>query len=255
MKATKGSKEVKEVKTEKELSAIEKVRKLMEFTVENGATEAEVENAIKAAQRLMMKHNLDQKDIEVTSNDVNITSIKSTWDKKVLALEIKSFENSLLTVIGNIYSCKIIITRGYLKTEEFPQGRNTYDIVGLPEDREMVKTIFESILPQIRNLYKTRYKESDKSISQFKFTSSYCLGFLEGLKEKMSADRETFLKKADMKQFELIVIKKEDLVKEWISDNMNITKGKARGVSVDKDAFDKGVQDGSEKGLNKQLGK
>lgn len=244
-----------EAKTEKELSAIEKVRKLMEFSIENGATEAEVENAMKAAQRLMMKHNLEQKDIEVTSNDVNITVVESTWDKKVLALEIKSFENSLLVTIARQYSCKILITKGIIKTEEYPLGRNKYDIIGLPEDREMVKTIYESILPQIRNLYKSRYKESDKSVSQFKFTSSYCLGFLAGLKEKMEADRDTFLKGTDKKQFGLIVIKKEDLVQDWMKDNVSFTTGKARGVSIDKGAFDKGVQDGSEKGLNKQLGK
>lgn len=42
-------------KTEKELTAIEKIRKLMEFSVENGATESEVEN-VKSKQQGSICH-------------------------------------------------------------------------------------------------------------------------------------------------------------------------------------------------------
>jgi hypothetical protein len=118
-----------------------------------------------------------------------------------------------------------------------------------------VVSIFESILAQVRSITKRRFKESDKSISQFKFTTSYQTGFLVGLREKLSADRETYLKTSDKKQFELIVVQKDTLVTEWVAANMRIKTGKVKGVALDKGAFEKGKEDGSEKSLNQQLGK
>jgi len=247
MKETNESKS-KAVKTEVELSAIEKIRKLLEFSVENGATEAEVENAIKLAQRLMMKHNLDQKDIEVTSKDINITRIKSSWNGKISGVEVRSFEGQLLMTLGKTYSCKIVIDRNKATDTDY------YDVIGLPEDREMLVTIYESILPQIRNLSVKRWKESDKSLSQFKFTTSYQTGFLVGLREKIDADRATFLKSSDKKQFDLIVVHKDTLITEWMSTHISIKTGKVRQGDIDEEAFQKGVEDGSEKGLNQQIG-
>lgn len=245
MKATTGSKEKSAVKTEVELSAIEKIRKLMEFSIENGATESEVENAMKLAQRLMMKHNLDHQDIKITSKDINLTVVKSTWKD---GMEARSFENQLLMVLGNTYSCMIVINRNKATNTD------TFDVIGLPEDREMLVLTYESILPQIRNLTKRRFKESIRDLSQFKFTTSYQTGFLAGLREKLTADRATFLKTGDKKQFELIIVQKDALVKEWVSNHMSIKTGKTKGISIDKEAFEKGKEDGAEKGLNQQLG-
>lgn len=249
MKATKGSKEKEAVKTEVELSAIEKIRKLLEFSVENGATEGEVENAIKLAQRLMMKHNLEQKDIEITSKDINVTVVPSTWTGRTIMVETRAFENRLLTLFGKMYSCMIIIKRSPITKTD------SYEVVGLPEDRKIVVDLYNSILPQVRTLSRKRYKESDKSLSEFKFTTSYQSGFVEGMREKMTADRATFGKASERKDFELIVVKKETLVTEWVANNMNIKKGKSKPVEIDPATFEKGKEDGSEKGLNKQLGK
>lgn len=247
MKTTKGSTGKKVVKTQVELSAIEKVRKLMEFSIENGATESEVENAVKLAQRLMVKHNLDNKDIEISSNDINITRIQSTWNGKVSALEVRSFECQLLMVLGKVNSCTVVVDRNKSTNTDF------YDLVGLPEDREILILTYESILPQIRTLYRKRYRETDKSISEFKFVTSYTAGFLVGLRDKLfTADKE--FKISELKTFELIVVKKDTLVHEWIKENMNLKKSKPKSTSLDKPSFEKGVQDGSEKGLDKQLG-
>lgn len=247
MKTTKESTEKKVVKTEVELSAIEKVRKLMEFSIENGATESEVENAVKLAQRLMVKHNLEQQDIEMSTNDVNITRIQSTWNGKVSALEVRSFECQLLMVLGKVNSCTIVVDRNKSTNTDF------YDIVGLPEDREILILTYESILPQIRTLYRKRYRETDKSISEFKFVTSYTAGFLMGLRKKLET-KDKDIKVGEMKTFELIVVKKDALIEEWLKENMNLKKSKPKSTSLDKPSFEKGLEDGSEKGLDKQLG-
>lgn len=233
-------------KSKEELTAIDKIRKLREFSIENGATESEIENAIKLAQRLMMKHNLEEKDLELDSKDINVSIIKSSWKD---GMEARSFEGQLLRMLSNIYSCQIINHRSkYTNTD-------VYKVVGLPEDRNTVETIYESVLPQIRNLTKKRYKESDKSLSQFKFTTSYQTGFLSGLTQKIKSDRETYLSlDSEKEEFGLVVVKKEALVKEWVETNLNIKTSKVKQGELSTSAFFKGLEDGSEKGLNQQLG-
>ncbi len=249
MKKTEGStgsaKKVTTPKTEKELSAIEKVRKLMEFSVENGATEAEVEAAVKAAHRLMMKHNLDSQDIEVTSKDVNTTKIESTWVDRV---ETRPFESRLLILLCKHFNCKKVSERNRAT------NKDSYNIIGLPEDRQAVVTTYNSILPQIRVLANKRFKESDRTLSEFRFTTSYQSGFLAGLDEKMEADKTGFFKVGERKQFDLMVVKKDALIDEWIGANMKIKTSKVAIPKPDDKVFAKGKEDGAEKGIGKQLG-
>lgn len=220
----------------------------MEFSVENGATESEVENAMKLAQRLMIKYNLEQGDVEIGFNDVNMTIVESTWVGKWVNLEIRSFEWSLLRVLSKVYNCQTLQNRRYITNTDY------FKVVGLLEDRTMVVTAFESILPQIRNLMSVRYKESDKSLSQFRFNSSYQTGFLDGLREKLSEDKEMFFTEEEKSSWGLIIVKKDTLIEDWVQEELKPKLVKQKGVDLDAETYFLGKEDGSEKGLNKQLG-
>ena len=230
-------------KTEAELSAIEKIRKLMEFSVENGATEAEVENAVKLAQRLMLKHNLEKSDIKITVEDISELDIPCTWKK---GTESKLFLHDLLRVIADSLNCRVI-----RMNTNTPKA--TYRIVGLTEDREMTNQIFHSVLPQVRHLTKDRYKESSKELSIVRFTISYQAGFISGLNQKLKADKEEYIKLEDSEAFGLMIVKKEALIADWIANKMSI-KTTNRNQRVDKDAFAKGKEDGSHKNINAEIG-
>jgi hypothetical protein len=223
-------------------SAIEKIRKLMEFSIENGATEGEIENALKLAQRLMMKHSLEQGDIGMTSLDVAETDVTSTWKD---GMEAKSFEWHLLGVIAEPHNCRVIRTGN--------GSSHYYRILGFQADREAVFMAFQSVLSQVRNLTKTRYKESDRSLSLFKFTTSYHIGFMQGLKSKLNADREEYLKLEDKDAWGLIIVKKDALIEEYIKENMNIRVSNAKGIKIDGGAFNQGKADGSQNSSTKQL--
>jgi hypothetical protein len=244
-------------KTEKQLEAIDKIRKLLEFTSENGATESEIENAMKLAQRLMIKYNLEQGDIEIGFNDINVTKIKSTWEGKWVNLETRAYEWELLQMLSRIYNCQTLRTREITEYELWIKGIKYIDyfkVVGLPEDREMVVKIFQSILPQIRELMLVRYKQSDKSISQFKFNSSYQIGFCEGLEDKLNSDKVQFFTEEEKASWGLIVVKKDTLIENWIQEQIKPRDVKTRQVSLDEEAYQIGLEDGSEKNLNKQIG-
>jgi hypothetical protein len=228
-------------KTDVELSAIDKVRKLMEFSTENGATEAEVENAMKLAQRLMLKHNLEMGDIKQTVNDIDATVIVDTWKK---GTESKLFLHDLLSVVAQAFSCKVV--------RAGTTAKRLYKIVGLKEDREMTESTFEKILPQVRNLTKTRFKESDKSLSAVRFTISYQAGFISGLAEKLATDKATLMKSKDGRAFEMIIVTKDTLISDWLATNLPI-KQSERVIKVDPATFKKGKDDGADKGLNEKL--
>lgn len=253
MKATQGSKE-KEAqeelknaktkgtpKTDAELSAIEKIRKLMEFNTENGATEAEIENAMKLAQRLMLKHNLELGDIELTTTDISETSVSCTWKK---GTESKLFLYDLLSVVAEAFSCKVIRAGDTVN--------RIHKIVGLQEDREMTEATFHKILPQVRHLTKARYKESDKKLSAVKFTISYQAGFISGLSIKLAEDKTSLIKSEGGEKFELIIVSKDALINNWLEENLKI-KEFTRSIPVNKDAFEKGKADGADKGLSEKL--
>lgn len=126
------------------------------------------------------------------------------------------------------------------------------------KSREVVVMTYLSILSQIRTITKKRYKESDKSLSQFRFTTSYQSGFLVGLSQKLDSDKESFLnmslQKSERESYELTIVNKTTLVKEYLNLNMNLKTVKSKNSELDKKAFSQGIEDGSEKGLNQQLG-
>jgi hypothetical protein len=256
MKATQGSKEkaaqeelknakAKGVpKTDAELSAIEKIRKLMEFSKENGASESEIENAMKLAQRLMLKHNLEMGDIGLTTNDIAEFHLPNTWKK---GTESKRFLWDLLSCIASGYNCEVL--SGY-STE---LGVMAYKIIGFREDREAVAVLFEATLPQVRSLTKARYKESDKSASIVKFTISYQTGFIHGLRAKLKADKEEFIKSESSEEYGLMIVKKDALIEEYVKEELKPKPRKTVSLDVDKEAYTKGKEDGSEKSLKSQL--
>jgi len=204
-----------------------------------------IESAMKAAQRLMIKYNIDQKDIELTSNDINKTIIKSTWVDRV---ETRSFELRLLLLLSSMFTTRVI------KDRNKATNTDSYILIGMKDDRQAVESMYNSILPQIRTITHKRFLESTRELSEFRFTSAYQTGFIDGMREKMTADKVTLFKKGGKKDFDLMVVKKDAVIDEWVEKHLSIKSAKIKGVSIDKESYDKGKEDGSDKNLNKQLG-
>lgn len=224
-------------------AAIEKVRKLMEFNSENGASENEIENAMKLAQRLMLKFSIEEGDIGMTELDVEVTEIQSTWKD---GMEAKSFEGHLLNILGRVNNCRVIISG--------TTSKYYYRIVGFQQDREATFMMYNSILTQVRNLVKTRYKESNKSVTLFKFTTSYQMGFMMGLKQKLEEDKVEFLKFENKDAYGLIVVKKDDLIAGYIKAEIGRLKSsKSKPIGINNGAYEKGKEDGSQRNGTNQL--
>ena len=247
---------------------LEKIRKLFAVTKENGASEGEVENAMKLAQRLMMQHNIDAQELEISPLDIGETLIENTY----LSNEPKYWIWQLLQVIADSFSCEVTRKRVPFTGEHF------YRLIGLNEDRIIIKEIFISLLPIIRNLTNSRWKEyieknRQRLPEQFKkltiadmvkykcissksvFTGSYISGFLVGLNTRLEKDKTDFLALSSEKEkYALIVIKKDDLIQAYVKEKIKPKEAKVKGQKeIDPQAFNLGREDGTEESINKQL--
>lgn len=249
----------------KENKILDKIRKLFQVTIENGATEGEVENALKMAQQLMMRHNIDENEILLSPLDIDITYVENQYKSN----EPKYWFWDLLITIGKCYSCEV--------TQVTIGGKKVYKIIGTNTDREIVKEIFDKILPILRNLNNIRYKEyvakkrNDLGIqkgdypldflvryrhiiSKSVFTGSYIKGFLSGLSSRLQNDQDEFLKlDSDKEKWGLIVIKKDDLIADYLKE-LNPKMVKIRGQKdFNIEAYLLGNDDGSEENTKEQL--
>lgn len=247
---------------------LEKIRKLLAVTKENGASEGEVENAMKLAQRLMMQHNIEASELELSPLDIDELIIENSF----LSGEPKYWIWDLLGVVGESYSCEIF------KQVDRLTGNSFYRVVGMNEDRIIVNELFLMLLPIVRNLTHSRWKEYVKKVrnglpetlreltladlmkhklcsSKSVFTGSYINGFLIGLRARLKQDKENyFTLPSEKEQYGLIVIRKDDLIKSYIKDNVKPKEVKPRGqVEINASAYFLGKEDGLEESINKQL--
>lgn len=170
---------------------LERIRKIMETA---GRTEAEMLTAQNLCQKLMMKYNIDKADIFVSDTDIGITEVENTFEGH----ETRYWTWELLCRIGSPYSVQIIRTekRRPVTFEKY----EIYRLIGSNEDREIVKSIFENILPVIRASRKLRWKEYQKRTPKNQqtkpatFAKSYFNGYGAGLYDKLKKDREDFLR-------------------------------------------------------------
>jgi hypothetical protein len=251
---------------ESESKILDKIRKLLQVTKDNGATEGEVENALKMAQRLIIRHDIDEQELIISPLDIKITQVENQFKSN----EPKYWFWDLLETISKCYSCRV--------TKSKKQGIHVYKIIGFDNDRAVVKEIFETILPVIRNLTSIRYKEycvniKDNSpwsemnytikelikyhilVSKKVFTTSYINGFLLGLSDKLEKDRNQFLQiESERKAYDLIIVKKDDLIEEFVKEELKPKAVSPRKmISFSQEAYDLGLEDGTEENTKKQL--
>lgn len=170
---------------------VERIRKIMETA---GRTEAEMLTAQNLCQKLMMRYNIDKNDIFVSDTDIGITFIDNTFEGH----ETRYWTWDLLCRIGNPYSVQVVRTEKWDKITGVKS--EVYKLVGSKDDREMVKTIFDNILPVIRASRKLRWKEYMRRVPKAQqtkpatFAKSYFNGYGIGIYEKLKGEREEFLR-------------------------------------------------------------
>jgi hypothetical protein len=171
----------------------------------------EVENAAQMAQILMAKHQIAQGDLIVSKDDIT----ECGFDDLRVSYEYQNYIWDLLCVIGKGYSCRVTRLKKYHPIKE--RIVYVFNIIGFPEDVEVVKSMTETLVPIIRAIGRDKTNKF-KPVNKRKFYNSYLNGFLMGLDSKLvlSKKEKLTLTDADHQTYAMIVVKKTDLIQEYM---------------------------------------
>lgn len=212
---------------------VEKIRKIMETA---GRTEAEMMTAQALVQRLMMRYNIDKNDFFVSDGDIGITSVENTYEGH----ETKYWTWDLLNSIGRPYTVNVL--RSIKVNQLTGEREEVYRLIGSKEDRDMVKSIFENILPVIRASRKLRWKEYQKRVASEEqtkpatFAKSYFKGYGIGLYDKLKADRDEFLK--NMNEEDAAAAKQNQTEEEKLQIETRLRLGAAENGITDSNTME-----------------
>lgn len=219
---------------------IDKIKKLLAVTSEAGATEAEAVAAALAAQRLMVAHDISERELwaEVPEviEEISVGSVRMDWKK------------SLLSVVARSYRCSCYLNGG---------GKTFQGIfVGRSSDASAAKLVFDSLA----NLGQKLSKKAGEARKQQAAQAQANLYVHESLKEdyvkrwlnqEAAKARTSFLagfvsgvaSVLDKQTRELLVLVPSE-VADYM-DNMNLTSHKQRKKSYSCDAYEQGRLEGA----------
>ena len=173
---------------------IEKIKKMMNITLENGATEGEVYNATVQAQRLMAKHGISTSDIEQSKNPMAVLEDKIT-DCRIRV----DYESALAHLIASNFRCDLYFRVTRTHTLRGGTRRESYAVfVGLPEDVATAREVFIRTY-KFMDVMKRRHAEKKAQERRqahddyaewsnglnFGDAAGYAKGFISGLREKL----------------------------------------------------------------------
>ena len=216
---------------------IEKIKKCLALA-SNNSNENEVKSAIKMAQCLALKSNIDIDSIEIDDDTkVEIEVIKDTIDQKTKTAQ--SWRYYLCRAIADNFRCEAFLSKDGM-------GSSHIKIIGDKQDTAIVKEVFGYVENAYLSLSKKYISDMKKIYTLNRTTSAglkndYLAGFIKGIKDALSENVE---------EMGLIVIKPDEVV-QFIKECS--TRKAAKHVSAgNKEAHNKGLSDGLFTGKTKR---
>lgn len=100
--------------------------------------------------------------------------LNGTWKD---GIEAKSFEGAVLNILKDRFSCIV--------TQVKDATSNDFEVTGTRDNIDLLSATFNELVRGIRVATKEAYKASDKSLSQFKFTTTYHIELLKTLDQNL----------------------------------------------------------------------
>lgn len=254
------------MENQKKEKALDKIRKLLALVEDKGASQAEAENALRNAQRLMIKYGIEDYEIELSMNDIGQDFVGDCYRTG----ERRWYAWDLLYTIAEPYRVRILRNRYWDKEKN--KKASQYRVIGDSVSRKIVIETFDKLLPFVRSLSKIRYKEYMQGLHQnhsdfelkrlfgahvierSKFLRDYMEGYMEGLSLKLKKDIQETLSPEDSEKWGLILVKKDDLIQSWIDTEIKGIKNvSSRQIYVNGDVLEIGKKDGSEQNATERL--
>lgn len=245
--------------------ALDKIRKLLTLAEDPAASEGEIENALKAAQTLMAKYELEADEIDLSPEDL---IEDKEFDFVSKQGELKNWTWDLFHIICKSQNCELLVSKRIVLDEKNKiiwiknkiKYQDYFRIFGTKTEVSLSKEIYLKTVIIIRNIANKRYRKyaNDKVTEQLfyglplnlpnksKYINDYIPGFLQGLDLKLRNNKKQILIEDTSGKYGLILVKKTDLIKSFLNEKVKkidkVKTGKER--EIDFIVFNQGVKDG-----------
>jgi hypothetical protein len=176
---------------------LDRIQKLLNMTVANGATEAEAEAAMAAARRLMDAHNIAM--AEAISRDETAVELdpeagveldpETEWEGR----SASAVHEAALAVVASVFG----VRRAAVRHQVVPAGMGTSGrhgprrktgvkivLVGDPTDLEAARWAFRFLVATFHRLWRAAYRNQDREAHR-----GYIAGLRDGFTAKLKRER------------------------------------------------------------------
>ncbi len=224
-------------------SIIKKVKKLL---AKAGSTDSpqEAESLFVAAQKLMVKHRIQQADLADDKQEIEPDSI-ACFEYRLEG----NWELKLARVIAKANCCDFVYGKYASKhlSKETLQEYNIITFYGVEQDVQLVKYLFETTRSTFRRISKKEYIRIHKEGSnepKNRFIRSFLLGACHGLSQKISKMTADHIVETNATGYELAVRNALQKSKDYIRNNVNTKSTKSTSSTGSIEGFNSGVKTG-----------
>jgi len=216
-----------EIDKEKIIDRIKRCLKL--GNAEKNNQQGEVEAAISMAKKLM-----DQYNVSLSEVDLEEERKQGAMQEEVHSrVFLERWEMSLGKVLKELFQVDYYINNGYYKKSMM--------FIGLPQDVKITKE-FYIILRQV--IMEMARKTGYGGVAR----KCYTIGIVQTLLER--AEEMTLHKQADLEKCRAVVVVKNQIIKKFIDENLDLKPMKTRSQNWDPIAHAHGMIDGKKINLN-----
>lgn len=213
---------------------IEKVKKLLKMTKENGASENEVQVALTKARKLMIEYKLQMSDIEKENIEIVDRETKFYYTSVY-----RPWIANLMEVLANKYCCFWYITKYYRKRARY------VSLSGNKDDVELLESIIEYCINSVRSVTMQLIKSQTNNYDAYyehTVESSVAEGFCDGL---FSAFKDQDSKNAD---WALVATVPQEAILE-----LDVIPFNPREYYTHTDSYNSGYEEGYNYGTRRRL--
>jgi len=251
--------------------AKEKIRKLLNLADDDAAAQGEIDNALRFARRLMLKHNVDQDDLDEPQDPHEIAADTEYDEAKTwtAGANLSQWEGGLMNVIKEVVGTVGCYYDSGSRERKTEHGTLVFDDKGKPkrgtkitffgpaEDCRDAAGLFTEWATIIVSMARMKYGGCFRGAGR-----SYAEGFINGMRQNIRSikreERElitecafpgsTDTRALTVKRAYSVMEAKRERSTKWLTDVMGITLGSARGSAggnYNHDAYSSGKADGS----------
>jgi len=163
---------------------VDKVRKLLIHANDSGATEAEAESFMRKAKELMLRHDIDMKDV---------TGSERVWVTRPIGPLFKRWA-SYMWALGRLLSINYNVK--YIKTYG-PNNTSRLELFGEPDNLDIAEYVGHALLNQAERLYNEHNNDESRERGYGHRLSkrAFIEGLITGYARKLELDKENAIER------------------------------------------------------------